>query len=43
MVTCTAWSIDESVVFTAGFDRTVIAWGKPRDRERTERNKITSS
>lgn len=28
MLTSAAWSNDESVVFTAGFDRTVIAWAK---------------
>lgn len=26
MLTSAAWSVDESVIFTAGFDRTVIAW-----------------
>eukprot|EP00026_Physarum_polycephalum_P005220 Phypoly_transcript_05250.p1 GENE.Phypoly_transcript_05250~~Phypoly_transcript_05250.p1 ORF type:complete len:568 (+),score=73.36 Phypoly_transcript_05250:170-1873(+) len=27
MVTSAAWSQDESVIFTAGFDRRVVAWG----------------
>jgi len=33
MLSGTAWSNDESVIFTTGFDRSVIAWAKPVTKE----------
>jgi len=31
MLSSTAWSNDESVLFTTGFDRSVIAWARPTE------------
>ena len=30
MLSTAAWSGDESVIFTAGWDKTVIAWAQPK-------------
>jgi len=32
IVTSAAWSNDESVIFTGGFDKAVIAWAKPKKK-----------
>ena len=41
MITSSSWSFDDSVVFTAGFDRSVIAWALRKSSPKNLRDTLS--